>query len=164
MTEILTERPSENIGLLTGAASDNLVCIDLDNPVAMELAEQFLPPTPLVVGRGKNPRTHWFYHVPDGIKAAKFKLPADPNDKTKKLTVVEILSDGNQVIVGPSVHPDDDVYEVLDNEPATVDGDELLEAAQSLFHAVLDRLGLIEKVDPKKSSNNQNNSATTDSG
>lgn len=151
ITDIIADNPAQNIGMVLGKASDNLVCVDLDNRIAAELADQFLPPTPLVVGRGKNPRTHWFYHVPTGIKATKFKLPADPNDREKKLTVVEILSDGNQVVVGPSIHPDDDLYEVLDGEPATVDGDELHEAAQSLFHAVLDRLGLIEETTAKPS-------------
>jgi hypothetical protein len=137
----------------TGKASDGLVCIDLDNPIAVELADEFLPPTPLVVGRGENPRTHWFYHVPGGIKATKFKLPADPNDKEKKLTVVEVLGDGNQVIVGPSVHPSGDIYDILEDDPAEVAGAELLEAAESLFHAVLDRLGLIPDEKPKPSSN-----------
>lgn len=154
ITDIIADNPAQNIGMLLGRASDNLVCIDLDNPVAVELADQFLPLTTLIAGRGKNPMTHWFYRVPGGIKAMKFKLPADPSDKTKKLTVVEILSDGNQVIVGPSVHPDDDVYDVLDDEPATVDAAELQEAAQSLFHAVLDRLGLIAEETPKTNSNN----------
>ena len=158
MTEVLSNRHNENIGVLTGKASEGLVCIDLDNPIAVELADQFLPPTPLLVGRGENPRTHWFYHVPGGIKATKFKLPVDPTDKKKKLTVVEVLGDGNQVIVGPSVHPSGDVYDLLEDDPAEVDGAELLEAAESLFHAVLDRLGLIPEEKPKSNSNGRSQS------
>ena len=77
MAERLSRRPTDNIGVVTGKPSDGLVCIDLDNSIAVELADQYLPLTPLVVGRGENPRTHWFYHVPGGIKATKFKLPAD---------------------------------------------------------------------------------------
>lgn len=163
-TDIIADNPAQNIGMVLGKSSENLVCIDLDNPVAVELADQFLPPTSLIAGRGKNPRTHWFYHVPGGIKATKFKLPADPNDIGKKLTVVEILSDGNQVVVGPSVHPDDDVYDVLEGEPATVDGSELLEAAESLFNAVLDRLSLIPEEKSKSNSNSRSQKASGSNG
>ena len=164
ITDLIADNPFQNLGVLTGEISGGLVCIDLDNPIAVELADQYLPPTPLVVGRGENPRTHWFYHVPGGIKATKFKLPADPNDKEKKLTVVEVLGDGNQVIVGPSVHPSGDLYDLLDGEPATVDGAELLEAAESLFNAVLDRLGLIPQEKPKPNSNNRSQNTSGGSG
>ena len=164
MADRLSRCPNDNIGVVTGKVSDDQFCIDLDNPIAVELADQFLPPTPLVVGRGANPRTHWFYRVPSGIKATKFKLPADPNDKEKKLTVVEVLGDGNQVIVGPSVHPSGDVYGLLDGDPATVDGAELLEAAESLFHAVLDRLGLIPDEKSKTNGNGRSQNAGGSSG
>ena len=164
MTEIQSKRPSNNFGVLTGKVSDDQFCIDLDNSIAVELADQHLPPTGLIVGRKQNPRTHWFYHVPSGIKATKFKLPADPNDKEKKLTVVEVLGDGNQVIVGPSVHPSGDVYDILEGEPAEVDGAELLEAVESLFNAVLDRLGLIPDEKPKPNSNGRSQNTGGGSG
>ncbi len=164
MTEHLSQCPRDNLGVLTGKKSDDQICIDLDNLIAVELADQYLPPTGLIVGRKQNPRTHWFYRVRDGIRATKFKLPADPNDKEKKLTVVEVLGDGNQVIVGPSVHPSGDVYDILEGEPATVDGAVLLEAAESLHNAVLDRLGLIPEEKPKSNSNGRSQNTGGGSG
>lgn len=123
-----------NIGIILGAAS-NLWCVDLDHPAARELAEQYLPPTGLVSGRPGNPRSHWFYRVVGEIKNAKHKLPSS------KETVVEILGEGNQVVVGPSVHPSGDVYDVLDGDPAEVDGRELMDAVYGLWFAVVSQLG-----------------------
>ncbi len=154
ITDIIADDPWLNIGVVLGKVSEWLICIELNNPIAIELADQFLPQTDLVVGDKQNQRTQWFYRVPSGIKSTKFKLPDDPHDNSKKLAVVEVLGDGNHVIVGSSVHPSGDVYDILEGEPATVDGAELLEAAESLFNAVLDRLGLIPEVKPQPSNGN----------
>ena len=137
----------DNIGIILGAAS-NLVCIDLDHPLAIELGPHFLPPTGLIAGRASNQWTHWFYHAT--VAASKLKLPRHSDLDGKKLTVVEILSDGNQVVVGPSIHPDGDLYDVLNGDPSEVDGAELERAVKSLYLAVLDQLGLrIQKEDTK---------------
>ena len=129
-----------NVGLLLGEASGGIVCIDLDHDFAVELAERFLPPTGLIAGRTQRPGTHRFYIVSGELKSKSHKLP-DTGGKT----TVEILSDGRQVVVGPSVHPSGDVYDVLgDGEPATVDAEELFVAVGMLHAAVLDRLGLQE--------------------
>ena len=129
-----------NVGLLLGEASGNLVCIDLDHEAAVELAEQFLPPTGLVAGRTQRPGTHRFYIVTGELKSKSHKLPG-----TGGKTTVEILTTGRQVVVGPSIHPTGDVYDVLgDGEAATVDAEELFVATAMLHAAVLDRLGLQE--------------------
>lgn len=139
-------RDGDNIGIILGAAS-NLVCVDLDHPLAIELGPHFLPPTGLVAGRKNNPRTHWFYR--STVAASKLKLPRHADKDGKKLTVVEILADGNQVVVGPSVHPDGYLYDVLDGEPATIDGAELERAVKNLYSTVIDTLGLrIRKEQP----------------
>ena len=44
----------QNIGVLLGEPSGGLVDVDLDHPRAVELAEQYLPPTPAVFGRKGN--------------------------------------------------------------------------------------------------------------
>ena len=42
------------------------------------------------------------------------------------------MSDGKQVVVGPSVHPSGDIYDDLVGEPATVTADELMAAINAL--------------------------------
>lgn len=139
---------SSNIGVILGEAS-GIVCVDLDHELARELAPHFLPPTSLVSGRGEKPRTHWFY-IPDApVPAAKYKLPqADANGK--KLSTVELLSTGNQVVVGPSIHPDGDVYEILEGEPSLVNGTELAAAVRALHATVLTELGLEDQYVPQR--------------
>lgn len=153
ITNIIADDPSLNIGVVLGRVSEGLVCVDLGNPIAIELAHQFLPQTGLVVRDKQNQRTQWLYRVPSGIKSTRFNLPVEPHNKSNKLAVVEVLGDGNHVLVGSSVHPNGDVYDILEGEPATVDGAKLLEVAKSLFNAVLDRLGLIPEEKPKTNRN-----------
>ena len=44
-------RPDDNIGILTGEPSGNLIDIDLDVPEAESLAREWLPDTGLIHGR-----------------------------------------------------------------------------------------------------------------
>jgi hypothetical protein len=123
---------SSNVGIILGPAS-GMVCVDLDHPLAVDLAESFLPPTGMVAGRGERPRCHWFYRVTGPIENKKHKH--------KRQTICEILGEGNQVVAGPSIHPSGDRYDIVDGEPATVDGHELEAAVYALFCAVLAELG-----------------------
>src|SRR5689334_20996079 len=54
-----------NIGILGGPLSSNLVCIDLDSPEAIKLADEFLPWTGMVEGRPGKPCSHRWYRVTD---------------------------------------------------------------------------------------------------
>jgi len=118
-----------NIGIILGCG---LVCVDLDHPMAGQLADQYLPPSSCVVGRPGNPRSHWFYRVDNDVlnKSLRYKSGG------KWITVIDILSDGKQVVVGPSVHPEGDIYDDLIGEPATVTADELMAAVLALFAAI----------------------------
>jgi hypothetical protein len=65
-----SRRPDEfaagdGIGLMTGALSGQLVCLDLDSPEALALADRHLPPTRLLGGRAGKPRSHRYYRVRD---------------------------------------------------------------------------------------------------
>ena len=125
-----------NIGTILGQASGGLICVDLDHPVAVELASQFLPATGLIAGRSQGGKVHWFYRVQGEFKKIEF------THKSTKLKVIEMLGDGQQVVVGPSIHPTGDTYDDLEGDPSDIEADQLVDACRLLFHAVCDRLGL----------------------
>jgi len=130
-----------NIGIILGEPSKSLVDVDLDSPEAIELAAQYLPPTSAVTGRANKPASHrWYYAI--GAKTLK---RADP--VTKKM-IVELRSTGGQTIVGPSVHPSGDRYEVLDVEPATVSAEALSAAVNALADEIIRRRGHAPALPP----------------
>ena len=108
------------LGLLCGEAS-GLICLDIDiletddhlSPVLNELLSK-LPP--LLLGR-----------IGNSLKppARFFKYNGDQSRKFKWLKI-EILSDGNQVLLPPSLHPDTgDKYKWADLRLSQVDLDDL---------------------------------------
>ena len=101
--------------------------------LAGQLAAQHLPPSGCVVGRPGNPRSHWFYRVEGELVNKPFRYKSGG----KWCSVIDILSDGKQVVVGPSVHPSGDIYDDLVGEPAIVTAAELMAAVQALFDAVM---------------------------
>lgn len=123
-----------NIGIIL---TDGLACIDLDHPMASSLAPEYLPPTQCIVGRPGNPTSHWFYRV---------EGPPLPNRMLRYTldgvwhTVLDILSEGKQVVVGPSIHPSGDRYDPLQGEPGIATAPELLLAVEGLFGAVVGQL------------------------
>src|SRR5262245_56870127 len=125
----------QNIGLLLGEPSNWLIDIDIDHPVAIELAYQCLPPTPAVFGRPSKPRSHWLYRVTAPIQTKQFRI--------HKLSIVEIRSTGLQTVVPPSTHESGELitWEAEEADPAEIHPDSLLAAVQRLYEAVLERLG-----------------------
>ena len=116
-----------NIGLIMGAG---IVCVDLDHERVLSIADQFLPPTGCVIGRPGRPRCHYFYRIADGELLPSKGWKAKVDGKTVNL--IDLLSDGKQVVVGPSVHPSDDVYDALQGGLATVAPDDLMAAIAAL--------------------------------
>jgi len=114
-----------NLGILLGEPSGDLVDVDLDCPEAIELADEFLPPTHVVTGRPSAPGSHRWY-LASGVKTKKHRDPV-----TRKM-IVEVRSTGAQTLVGPSVHPTGEAYDHLDGIPPTVDGDELVAQVAAL--------------------------------
>ena len=129
-----------NIGVLLGEPSGWLVDVDLDCPEAREAAERFLPPTPCVTGRASSPGSHrWF--VAQGARTRQFRDPVD------RSMVVELRSTGAQTIIGPSVHPGGERYDMLEGVPAEVDAAELESCVQRLAeHVIARRHGIAEPV------------------
>ncbi|MBK9126204.1 MAG: DUF3987 domain-containing protein [Phycisphaerales bacterium] len=118
-----------NIGVLLGEPSGWLVDVDLDCEEAVALAPKFLPPTGAMSGRPGKPASHWWY-ICEGIKTRKHQ------DPVSKKMIVELRSTGAQTVVGPSIHPSGEPYDLLDGEPAVVDAGELAAAVAALAEAV----------------------------
>jgi Bifunctional DNA primase/polymerase, N-terminal len=126
----------QNIGVLLGEPSDWLVDVDLDHPRALELADQFLPPTPLVFGRVGKPRSHRLYRAASPVTTKKYK------SKSAGM-IVELRSTGTQTVFPPSTHEMGEriCWDQECAEPAVVDPAELLDAVRKLAQAILNELG-----------------------
>lgn len=132
------------LGIVLGPRSRNLVCVDLDHPSAVRLAGQYLPPTGVIIGRTGNERCHWFYVLADGDETAKqrwFHL-------SSKTLFIELLATGQQVVVGPSTHPNGGVYHRFTGVPAVIGVQDIKAACQRLFEACLSELGLESDAAP----------------
>ena len=122
------DAPPQNVGVILGTAS-NLVDVDLDHPKALELADQFLPPT-ATFGRPGKPRSHRIYHVTNPLPTKRHEMP----DRT---CIVEYRSTGAQTVFPPSTHPSGEAITWEDNTPpADIDGTLLFELVESLASAV----------------------------
>ena len=106
-------RRKDNVGIILGEPSGWLVDVDLDCDEAIELADQYLPPTPAITGRPSAPRSHRWY-IAAGATTEKAHRSAYDGSM-----IVELRSTGAQTVVGPSVHPDGETYEtsMLNRQP-----------------------------------------------
>jgi hypothetical protein len=130
--------PNSNVGVILGEASGWLIDVDLDCEEAVTLAEQYLPPTGMVTGRDRRPRSHWWY-VCEGAETVRLK------EQSTGKTIVELRSSGLQTVVGPSVHPDGGRYDVLSGEPARVPYPMLRACVDALHAAALTERGNDER-------------------
>ncbi|MEQ9097106.1 MAG: bifunctional DNA primase/polymerase [Phycisphaerales bacterium] len=117
-----------NLGLILGEPSGWLVDVDLDCDEAIELADQYLPATGAVTGREGRPGSHRWY-IAEGAATAK-------HQDADGAMIVELRSTGCQTVVGPSVHPSGERYDVLEGEPARVPAAMLAACVQALADAV----------------------------
>lgn len=111
-----------NIGILLGKCN-NLVAVDIDDayPDEERLIMAVLPPTP-AVRFGKKGRQMFYRYTPAVEKKVKFE--------DGKRCIVEILTNGQQSVLAPSIHPDtgkpyswegNPLYELFDELPALPD-------------------------------------------
>jgi hypothetical protein len=77
----------ENIAVLLGRRSGDLVDIDLDCPEALALADLYLPASGAVFGRLAKPRSHWLYVAPGTV----YEAFADP---VSGEMLIELRADG----------------------------------------------------------------------
>jgi hypothetical protein len=118
--------PAAGVGILLGRPSGNLVCVDLDCPEAVLLADAFLPPTWMVRSRPGARRSHRYYVVDGELPPTrKYENPAAADGE--RATLVELLSTGRQAVAPPSLHPSGEraFWEGGTVDPARVDAAKL---------------------------------------
>ena len=108
----------QNIGIKGGEVSGGIVVVDLDDPVAVELAPRFFPPTPTVWGRKGKRASKLMYRVDGGDIYRDFVFPSTSTserglggeDENSMLLELRGASDRYDLIP-PSIHPAGDVYQ-----------------------------------------------------
>lgn len=121
-----------NVSVLLGSHSKNLVDVDLDDDVALRLADMFLPDTGFVTGRATKPRSHRFYVS----MLSRYHVFKDPSDNAT--VFVEVRGDKRQTVMPPSLHPSGELYESYgDADPLAIDEVELVESVVYLAIATL---------------------------
>jgi putative DNA primase/helicase len=124
-------RPT-NIGIVLGEASNGVVDVDLDNPTALKLADDFLPHTDCVFGRASKPRSHRIYQTHSPKRIVEFAA----NGKM----IAELRGDRHMTVFPGSVHPSGEPI-VFENgsggDPKLVKWEELEHALCKLSIATL---------------------------
>lgn len=100
--EIATVMPDANLGLACGAFTTS---IDIDDDEVMRLIGPELLLLNPVSKVGRDGRTDIFRSNPDAPQTArKWKSKRDANGNRRNL--IEMLANGNQTVLPPSIHPD----------------------------------------------------------
>ena len=122
----------ENIGIVLGKPSNDLVDIDLDCDEAVRAAPLLLPKTDVVFGRSGRPNSHWLYTVQNCGGRVEYSGPGNEG------MLVEYRADGCQTVAPPSTHISGEVVEFhTDGEPGCVERDELLKCVRCVASAAL---------------------------
>lgn len=118
-----------NIGLILGEPSGWLV--DVDCVEARAIAANHLPPTPAKTGRPGAVESHWWNYA-TGAETVQNRDPV-----TRQM-IVELRSTGGQTVVGPSIHPSGQQYDVLTGKPAVVPAEMLTACVEALARRVIE--------------------------
>jgi hypothetical protein len=127
----------------TRGSNRGLVCVDLDHPRALALADFFLPETGMVDGRPGKPRSHFWYvtfGLPAPLVSTQCQYKGGPKTVQYRLPgvgmLLELKGTGSQCVVPPSVWAGGDRREVRSwhrfDGPAEVWAVELYEACRNL--------------------------------
>ncbi|MFM7150433.1 MAG: bifunctional DNA primase/polymerase, partial [Gemmataceae bacterium] len=136
----------QNLGILPGALSGGLVCIDIDEPSLLSLADQYLPETGRVEGRAGKLRSHRYYRVTD-LAEHEVAMPQVAGGiggpRTRQFTdtytgkrLVDLLGTGSCVVCPPSLHQSGErrVWD-CEGDPAVVRYADLVQAVENLITA-----------------------------
>lgn len=110
--------PGDNVGGLWGAPSGWVVDIDLDWDESVAAAAVLMPDT-FRYGRHSRPNSHYLYRC-EGMQGSKFHAIGNTNEKGEKENegaIVEIRSTGSQSVLPPSIHPENERYEINSDVP-----------------------------------------------
>jgi hypothetical protein len=130
----------QNVGVLLGEPSDWLIDVDLDHPLAVQLADLYLPPTDAVFGRSRKPRSHRLYQVSAPVNTKKYERKDRETDDIEM--IVELRSSGCQTVFPGSLHVSGEPIEWdSDGQPAVVAPEVLLATVKRLAETVLVELG-----------------------
>jgi predicted P-loop ATPase len=132
---------TDNIGILLGAPSGDIVRLDPDFKVIDQVTDILFPEPTLTSGRKSAPCSGRLY-ICKGLKSKDFRLPKvmehDPrlpfHNSEPSLTVLQILSNGKQHMAPPSIHPESGEEIVWQSDAALA----TLEAADFLRRAGLE--------------------------
>jgi putative DNA primase/helicase len=128
-----------NIGVVLGDQSNGLVDVDLDDPVAIHFADQFLPNTDCVFGRPSNPRSHRLYQVGSPGRHVGFDVAGKP--------ILEVRGNDHLTVFPGSVHPSGESIEFedgCDGDPGLTEWAELRTAGLKIATATLLSKGWLE--------------------
>jgi hypothetical protein len=123
-----------NIGVQLGSVSNNLVDIDLDNPVARKIAKLFLPKTSWRFGRVYENEgdgviaSHWLYHVQGDVKSSADWRLSKKETGGAVVKVMEYRGENSQTVFPPSKHHAQVEWVEQGDSPATVEDKELKQA------------------------------------
>jgi Bifunctional DNA primase/polymerase, N-terminal len=131
-------KEKDNIGILLGKPSGDLVRLDADFPAIPDVTDVLFPEATMTFGRASSSRSGRL--VTCKIKSTNFKLPESMrghprlplHDGKPGLMVFQIQSTGTQAMVPPSIHPSgEEVTWRSPSEigPRTIDAPELLRRA-----------------------------------
>lgn len=127
----------QNVGVLLGEASGNLVDVDIDDRrFALQLAPMFLPATGAQFGRAGKPGSHWLYVAAE--PSAQYTKPERLVQPGEKAMIVELRSTRLQTVFPGSTHESGESIEWdSDREPAAVEPAALRAAVGRLAAASL---------------------------
>lgn len=131
-------RRGDQVGLILGRLSGDLVCVDLDSAGALARADEFLPPTVMVEGRPGKRRSHRYYrvtNVPPELTAGPDVAGGIGGPRIRHFAGggIDLIGTGGQVVAPPSLHPSGERREWESfGEPAVVDCAELYAAVEEL--------------------------------
>jgi putative DNA primase/helicase len=122
----------QNIGVILGTRSGNLIDVDCDCAETMALAAIFLPPTGMIFGRASKPRSHYLYRCDTSTPVKPY------DDPVAKGRLVELRGDGGQTVLPGSVHESGEAVRFDDEgDPATVPLADLQRAVSKVAAASL---------------------------
>lgn len=174
-------KAGHGIGALTGPFSKNLVILDLDgfDTQMHEMADDILPPTGFMSGRGDCLKRHRGYWITDsdfsdellprkstvpGMGITRNAMddgtyPRFPGKKAYKgqrngnKYAIEILAAGNQAVIPPSMHPSGQQrqwYGGIPGDPAKISYSDLIARVEKLHLALGGTLHKQAKIEERK--------------